>query len=487
MKRSNPRTELEKALQDAGLTKTEFAKKIGVKYGSVMGWCSGEVTPNEKNIEKITEVLGFCPIVQQAQEDETPMKKALREAGITPREFSRKIGITDNSVYKWLNGKSAPSYKSARKIEEILGFCPIVRREREQTQEQEQDGEPPIKKALREAGITPKEFAKKLGTYNQVVYGWMNGKKAPGYKFSAKIEEILGFLPEGCQVSKHKNGKPTERGEILRKMRTDAGLSYSEIARRIGNTTSFSSVSVAEKDANASVSLYLMRRVAKACGVSLADYGIDDKPKKVLRYAEIGLLVKKWREETAEYSVHGGLKRANDALGLSKSCLASIERGASIPSNKLIEQMIKIYGSPPQELWEKFYAANALKGKWIKSEKRTKNKRSLQDKILYQYKKGRSIRTIGNKLGIGWQKVTKILVSNGICPNETSAAVQRLSNQGKTKEEICEELKISKKVYDAYMPYTKCEYRSENRTKNAMEIEKCRKRKKEREMEKITD
>ena len=71
MKRSNPRTELEKALQDAGLTKTEFAEKIGVCRFSVIKWCSGVSAPSIRNAKKIKAVLGFFP---EEQSEKKPRK-----------------------------------------------------------------------------------------------------------------------------------------------------------------------------------------------------------------------------------------------------------------------------------------------------------------------------------------------------------------------------------------------------------------------------
>lgn len=59
MKGNNPQTELEKALQDAGFTKAEFAEKIGVCYNTVMKWASGKEMPRDDNAKKIKEALGF--------------------------------------------------------------------------------------------------------------------------------------------------------------------------------------------------------------------------------------------------------------------------------------------------------------------------------------------------------------------------------------------------------------------------------------------
>ena len=52
---------------------------------------------------------------------------------------------------------------------------------------------------------------------------------------------------------------------------------------------------------------------------------------------------------------------------------------------------------------------------------------------------------------------------------------------GMSKEEICENLKISPKTYESYMPYKKGSYLTENKTLNALYIISHRERAKERE------
>ncbi len=98
--------------------------------------------------------------------------------------------------------------------------------------------------------------------------------------------------------------------------------------------------------------------------------------------------------------------------------------------------------------------------------------------ILAAYAEAGSIKGVERKLGISWQKIARCLVDNGICPNNTCAAIQMLSKRGKSRPEICAILGISPKTCDAYWPYIKCAYYAENRTKNAQKIEKCRERKK---------
>lgn len=52
--------------------------------------------------------------------------------------------------------------------------------------------------------------------------------------------------------------------------------------------------------------------------------------------------------------------------------------------------------------------------------------------ILAAYAEAGSIKGVERKLGISWQKIARCLVDNGICPNNTCAAIQMLSKADKS-------------------------------------------------------
>ena len=98
-------------------------------------------------------------------------------------------------------------------------------------------------------------------------------------------------------------------------------------------------------------------------------------------------------------------------------------------------------------------------------------------KVLDTFANLKSVRATAKMLGISSQTVMKCLASNGIYPTQACADVHRLLSAGWSQEEICASLKISPKMYQAYMPYSKCSYVFGNKTANAIRVAKCRERK----------
>lgn len=222
MKRSNPQTELEKALQDAGFTKAEFAEKIGVCRFSVIKWCSGVSAPSAKSTEKIKAVLGFFPEEQSEKKprkkwqskkyQQDPFIKALQVAGLTKTEFAEKIGVGYSTLLKWISGREKPRDDNVKKIKEALGFYPWEQKE----------GRTPFERAMKEAGITPKELAEKIGVSVNAVMLWKRGDVAPSYENAEKIREAFGFWPEETEENL-KTERPYEAfGKLLKNLRENA-------------------------------------------------------------------------------------------------------------------------------------------------------------------------------------------------------------------------------------------------------------------------
>ena len=100
-----------------------------------------------------------------------------------------------------------------------------------------------------------------------------------------------------------------------------------------------------------------------------------------------------------------------------------------------------------------------------------------ENEIVNYYSKCLSLKATAIQFGIGWQKVRKILINEGIYTSETSKKIQEMYNSGMHLEEISEKMGISKSAVDSYLPYLKTEYNKLNPSKNALLIRKCRSKK----------
>ena len=77
-------------------------------------------------------------------------------------------------------------------------------------------------------------------------------------------------------------------------------------------------------------------------------------------------------------------------------------------------------------------------------------------------------------LGVSVGKVRKMLITLGLWSNYRSDQVGKLYKEGLTVNEIAEKLRISEKTVNAYLPYSKGDYLGDDRSDNALRLEKMR-------------
>lgn len=99
--------------------------------------------------------------------------------------------------------------------------------------------------------------------------------------------------------------------------------------------------------------------------------------------------------------------------------------------------------------------------------------------VIIRYKTTQSIKECARFFKVSEGKIKKILISAGEYSNETSISILSLREQGYSGEEIKKMLGISNSALSCNAPYEKCVYNSDNPTKNALAIRKCRDAKKD--------
>ena len=101
------------------------------------------------------------------------------------------------------------------------------------------------------------------------------------------------------------------------------------------------------------------------------------------------------------------------------------------------------------------------------------------EKILGTYNNAsQTLRGISKITGYSWQKIAKVLSTNGIIVNDTQYIILELHEKGKTASEIASETGYALSTVHGYLPRSRPAY-LENRSQNALRIEKSRKKKKE--------
>ena len=100
----------------------------------------------------------------------------------------------------------------------------------------------------------------------------------------------------------------------------------------------------------------------------------------------------------------------------------------------------------------------------------------LYQQIIDSYKETGSVKKTAEELGTYPIKVRRVLITEGLWHSKTSNQVAELFALGKSVGEIAEELVISEKNVQSYMPYSRGQYGGEDRSNEAIRSEEYRER-----------
>lgn len=80
------------------------------------------------------------------------------------------------------------------------------------------------------------------------------------------------------------------------------------------------------------------------------------------------------------------------------------------------------------------------------------------NEVLKAFDRTQSVKATAKETGCSWNRVVKILSSNGIIINDTHKLILRLKKEGKTVSEIAKETGHSEKTVSAYLPAKRPDY-----------------------------
>lgn len=99
------------------------------------------------------------------------------------------------------------------------------------------------------------------------------------------------------------------------------------------------------------------------------------------------------------------------------------------------------------------------------------------EEIVKSYKTGIPVKEIAKVGEISYNKVIKLLVTEGVYTSDTYDKIKDLRAEGKSEREISDICGLGKSAMWQYTPYTRGIYNSENPTENAIKIREWRARK----------
>ena len=100
----------------------------------------------------------------------------------------------------------------------------------------------------------------------------------------------------------------------------------------------------------------------------------------------------------------------------------------------------------------------------------------LEKNVVSTWKKTSMISKAAFENGISLDIARKILITNGIFPDELSREIAQMRLEGASPSLIKRRLSISDRVYNSHVGYEKGRYNAPNPTANAIKIRKHRKR-----------
>ena len=100
----------------------------------------------------------------------------------------------------------------------------------------------------------------------------------------------------------------------------------------------------------------------------------------------------------------------------------------------------------------------------------------LYQDIVDTYRETGSVQKTAEKVGVSVVKVRRVLITEGLWVSDTSVRIGELIEKGFSAREIADELSITEKAVQQYMPYTKGIYMGDSRSVAAMNSEDYRKR-----------
>lgn len=101
----------------------------------------------------------------------------------------------------------------------------------------------------------------------------------------------------------------------------------------------------------------------------------------------------------------------------------------------------------------------------------------ISEEIIKRFNQCESVKSIAHNVGCSWNRVVKILSTNGYVVNDTHAQILDLFSRGMSADEISQQMALNVKTIKSYLPASRgCVYK-ENLSKNAEQIKKSRSKK----------
>ena len=266
-------------------------------------------------------------------------------AGLTQAQLAELIHVRPATIRKWEHGEEIKN-KYLDTLKNAIGYTPEAAQD-ERTVDTRIAG---MIRARRESlGMSMDELAGLIGCLPIQISQYERGISIPYPSTLEKIAVALSCAPEDIGAAPLVHVSP--RVEAIRRMRTDAGLTYRELSRRCGIAENYLSDLMRKgicEPTDRTIAL-----IARACGCSPENYGlnipddVDIGPRtlKEYPYARFGRELRRIREQAR--MDRGDVARK---IGIDHSWYYAFESGKELPPFQKVEAISEVLCVPASQL-----------------------------------------------------------------------------------------------------------------------------------------
>ena len=111
---------LKKKRLELRLKQSEVAKLIGISEDSVTLWENGKSLPQIKHYPKIIDFLGYCPFPTNNSTIGGKIKEYRINYGLSHKKLGKIVGVDASTICSWENNQTVPSSENLKKLKELI-------------------------------------------------------------------------------------------------------------------------------------------------------------------------------------------------------------------------------------------------------------------------------------------------------------------------------------------------------------------------------
>ncbi len=174
--------------------------------------------------------------------DVEDIEAVMLRLNLTPSQLAQKLGCTQNAIYGWVHKRSKMSAKLQGKLRRLVANTPTDGAVQPVTERSKLEPCKPkhIKAVLEELGLSVIQLAKHLEISPSAVYLWLRGQCKMSLRAQRRWDVVINSLrnlpheAKPLEIRRKRRGRKTGYKNQYYKLYTESGLTYQEVADKVG-------------------------------------------------------------------------------------------------------------------------------------------------------------------------------------------------------------------------------------------------------------